>query len=168
MTLQVASGARHQTFSYKGFTLIELLIVIGIVLISVAAVAPIYGNLQVSSQLNEDSSQLIQTLRLARERSMARLNNTQHGVYFEVNTPGQDKYILYQGVSYDSRNSSYDREVVLDEVLNFSLPGGVTEYEINFSKGLGVPNATGTITLTHDVSGTRFIVTNSFGMVEEE
>jgi len=153
----------------KSFTLIEILIVIGITLILTAAVAPIYGNLQVSSQLNENSCQIIQSLRLARERSVARLNNASHGVYFEIDALGyQDKYVLYQGSNYDSRDSSYDREVILDEVLSLSLPGEVSEYEINFSKGLGVPIATGIITLTHDVNGTRQIIINSLGMVEQE
>jgi len=164
MTLQAALKDNTS----NGFTLVELLIVIGITLILAAAVAPIYGNLQVSSQLNENSSQIIQSLRLARERSVARTNNSQHGVYFEIDALGdKDKYVLYQGSTYDTRDSNYDREVILDEVLSLSLPGEVSEYEINFSKGLGVPSATGIITLTHDISGTRQIIINSFGMVEE-
>jgi len=153
----------------KGFTLIELLIVIGITLLLVAAVAPIYGNLQVSSQLNENSAQIIQSLRIARERSVSGVNNAQHGVYFEANvSPEQDKYVLYQGLSYDERIAVYDREVILDKSLNFSLPGGVAEYEINFTKGLGVPNNTGMIILTHDVQGARQIIINNLGMVEED
>ena len=160
MILQVASDARRQAF-----TLIELLIVIGIMLILAAVVAPIYGNLQVSGQLNENTSQIIQTLRIARERSIARLNNASHGVYFQA-----DRYTLHQGTSYVLRESEYDREVILDDALglSWSLTGTGEEDDINFSKGLGVPNKTGTITLTHDVSGTRQIIINSFGMVEEE
>ena len=153
----------------RGFTLIELLIVITITLILFVATVPIYGNLQVSSQLNENSSQIVQTLRVARGRSVARVNNDQHGVYFAIDVLGsQDKYVLYQGSNYSSRDSSYDREIILDQVLNLSLPGGENEYEINFSKGLGVPNNTGTITLTHDIQGDRQIIINKFGMVEEE
>ncbi len=152
----------------KGFTLIELLIVIAITLILAAVVVPIYGNLQVSGQLNENSSQAIQTLRMARGRSIARYNNAQHGVYFQVNASDKDKYVLYRGSSYATRESDYDREITLDSALSLSLPGGVSEYEINFSKGLGVPDATGTITLTHDVSGSRSIIVNSFGMIEKD
>ena len=153
----------------KGFTLIELLIVIGITLVLVAAVVPIYGNLQVFSQINENSVQVIQSLRIARERSMSGVNNVQHGVYFEANvSPEQNKYVLYQGLSYNERTAVYDREVILGKDLKFSLPGGVSEYEINFSKGLGVPNNTGTISLTHDVQGARQIIINNLGMVEED
>jgi len=149
----------------RGFTLIELLIVIAITLILAAAVAPIYGNLQVSGQLNETSAQIIQALRTARERSLARFNTTQHGVYFQ-----SDRYALYQGASYALRESDYDREVILDDSLglSWSLTGTGDAGDVNFSKGLGVPNKRGTITSTHDASGTRTIAINSFGAVEED
>ncbi len=147
----------------KGFTLVELLVVIAITLLLAAATVPIYGSLQVSSQLNENTSQIVQNLRTARERSVARLNNAQHGIYFTTNS-----YTLYQGSSYASRSSTYDRGVTLDPALSFSLPGGALTYDINFSKGLGVPNAIGTISLTHDVTGSRQIIINNLGMVEEE
>jgi prepilin-type N-terminal cleavage/methylation domain-containing protein len=152
----------------KGFTIIELLIVITITLILAAASVPIYGNLQVSAQLNENSAQIIQALRTAREYSVAGFNNVQHGVFFEINPDSDDRYILYQGSTYATRNSSYDRAVTLDSslTLSTSLTGGANE--VNFSKGLGTPIQIGTITLTHDASGSKVIVVNSFGMVEEQ
>ena len=75
----------------KGFTFIELLIVIAIVLVLVVASAPIYGNLQVSAQLNESTSLIIQTLRTAKARSIAGINNDIHGVSFQI-----DKFTLFQ------------------------------------------------------------------------
>lgn len=143
----------------EGFTLIEILIVIGITIALTAVVVPIYGNLQVKSQLNENSSQIIQTLRTARQRSVARFNNEQHGVKLLTNG-----YILYQ----DLVDSDYDREVILDESMSLSwnLSGGADS--INFSKGLGLPDVTGTVTLTNEISGSRSIIINSFGLVEEE
>jgi prepilin-type N-terminal cleavage/methylation domain-containing protein len=144
----------------RGFTLIELLVVIAITLVLAAAALPLYGGLQVSAQLNENSSLLIQTVRTARERSVARVNDTAHGVYVTAST-----YTLYQGASYAARDSSYDRTAALDSAL--SLAATLTGDEVNFSKGLGVPDNTGTITLTHDVQGTKTITINSFGMVEE-
>ena len=154
MTLREISGVK------RGFTLIELLIVIGVTLILVVAALPMYGSLQVSAQLNENSSLIIQTLRIARERSVAGFNNEEHGVYF---TSGA--YTLYQGPSYAARDSSYDRTTTLPSALSVSttFAGG----EVNFSKGLGVPNNTGTVTLTHDVKGAKAITINSFGKVED-
>ena len=149
--------------SQKGFTLVELLMTVGITIVLAAAAFPVYGSLQVSAQLNENSSQIIQALRIAKQRSLVRYNNIEHGVKFVANS-----YVLYQGSSYSARQSTYDRSVILESPLGLSwgFSGGVDE--INFSKGIGVPSATGTITLVHDVSGTRTININSLGRVEED
>jgi len=144
----------------KGFTLIEILIVTAITLILVVAAAPIFGNLQVSSQLNEHSSLIIQAIRIARERSVARLENSAHGVFFTSTT-----YTVYQGSSYATRNSSYDRGSTLDSAL--SLTTTLSGNDVNFSKGLGAPNNTGTINLNHDVQGAKTITITLFGAVEE-
>jgi len=149
----------------RAFTLVELLIVIGITIIFAVAAIPIYGNLQVSSQLNDAETEIIQFLRTAQQESMARYNSAAHGVKFQA-----DRYILYQGSTHALRDSDYDRETVLDSSmeLSWSLFGTGQSDEVNFSKGLGVPDMTGTITVTHDVQGTRVISINSYGKVEEQ
>lgn len=149
----------------RAFTLIELLIVMAVMVILAVATIPIYGNLQVSSQLNDASSEIIQFLRTAQQESMARYNNAAHGVKFQA-----DRYILYQGSTYALRDSDYDRETILDSSMELSrsLSGTGQSDEVNFSKGLGAPDMIGTITLTHDVQGTRTISVNSYGKVEED
>jgi len=149
----------------KGFTLVELLIVISIIVILAATSVPIYGNIQISSQLNENSSQIIQTLRTAKERSIAGFNNQNHGVKFE---PG--KHILYQGESYSLRNPDYDREIYLNDDLSFYFDlNGLGELnDINFSLSKGIPNKIGTIELSHSTKGPRNIIINEMGIVKEE
>jgi prepilin-type N-terminal cleavage/methylation domain-containing protein len=144
-----------------GFTLVELLIVMAISLILVTAAVPIYGGLQVSAQLNETNSQIIQTLRTARERSVAGVNNSRHGVYFGSNT-----YTIYQGNSYTGRDTAYDRTATLDSALSFTYD--ITDGEVNFTQNKGKVNNTGTITVNHSVAGSRSIVVNKYGVVEEE
>ena len=154
----------------KGFTLTELLIVIGITLILSVAAVPIYGSLQVQAQLNENTTQAIQAVRTARERSVARFNNSAHGVYLDITASAKDKYILYQGSSYTTRDSSFDREVILDQPLSISNSSFTlidNDIDINFSEGLGVANNTGAFVLNHTVSGSKNIEVNSFGKVEE-
>jgi prepilin-type N-terminal cleavage/methylation domain-containing protein len=147
--------------SCKGFTLTELLIVIGITMILASASLPIYSNLQVSAQLGETSAQVSQALRIARNNSLNRVNSQVHGVKFEI-----DRYILYQGGSYVSRDITYDREVELSDSL--SLSTDLFGDEVVFSKSFGLPNTTGTITLTHDVEGVSTISLNDLGVTEEE
>lgn len=144
----------------RGISFIEILLVVAITSIAAAASVPIIGNLQKSSQLAQESTQIIQTVRIAKERASSRLNNASHGVYFQPSY-----YTLYQGASYAVRDSSYDRTLVLDNAL--SLSTNLTGDEVNFSKGLGEPDTTGTITLTHSVQGIKIITINSFGKVEE-
>ena len=126
---------------------------------------PIYSNLQISSQLRKNTSQIIQVVRTARKRSVAGLNDSQHGIYFQA-----DRYVLYQGTSYSLRNAAYDEEVILDSVLRIvrNLSGSGEVDDINFSKAIGIPNKTGNITLIHGVKGSKSININNLGMIEEQ
>lgn len=145
----------------KGFTIIELLVVLGVTAIILMASLPVYNNLQISAQLNETSAQISQTIRLAKTQAQSGFNNSDYGVKFF-----EDKYIVFQGVSYDLREVFYDREMKLDSPL--SLETNLTDDEIVFTKRLGAPNQSGIITLTHDVEGERSITINNLGMVDEE
>ncbi|MFH1946862.1 MAG: prepilin-type N-terminal cleavage/methylation domain-containing protein [Candidatus Magasanikbacteria bacterium] len=152
-----------------GFTLVELLVVIGLGAILVGASAVIYGNWQVSAQLNESTAELTQNLRTARQRSVAGLNNSGHGIFFDIDSVGQDSYVLYQGSSYATRDDDYDRLIKFSQsleitVTDFTLIGN--DVDINFSQGLGQVINTGIITLTHSVEGSREVVVNELGVIE--
>jgi len=170
MTLPVVSGDSPLRLNREaGFTIVELLIVIALTAILAAAVSPIYGSLQVSAQLNESSAQAIQNVRTARERAAAGYNATAHGIYFDINS-GDDTITVYQGASYAARTSSFDQVISLDSAMTLSATGFSligSDVDINFSQGLGEPDNTGTVTITHDVSGSRDIVVNGLGLVEE-
>jgi|SRR3989344_810594 len=146
-----------------GFTLIELLLVIGIFLVVGIAVTPLYGNLSVATRLNEEASQLVQTIRIARARAVSGFRASRHGVCFEF-AAGGDRYILYQGDDCATRLASADRVTDLPSALRLTttLPGP----DLNFS-ATGTPSVTGTITLAHTTYGTRTIIINELGLVEE-
>lgn len=145
-----------------GFTLIELLIVIGITAVLAMAALPIYGGLQVSAQLNDNSAQIAQNLRLSREQGLAGMNNAAHGIKF---FPNQKQYVLYQGPSYALRDIPYDRTYTLGSVLTLSTT--FISDEINFSKGLGAVSGVGTVTISHAVNGSRQVTVNKLGAVDE-
>ncbi len=152
-----------------GFTLVELLIVISITIILVSATIPIYGSLQVKSQLNETSAQLVQNLRWARENSISRYNNSAYGVYLDlISVP--NSYTVYQGSSYAARDSASDRLMVLDNVVtirNTSLNLSGSNIDINFSAGLGRPNNVGSFDLVHSIDGVSTVSINGLGKIEE-
>lgn len=125
-----------------------------------AAASPIYGNLQVSTQLNEASAQITQDLRLAREQSRAGVNSAAHGIKFATN-----QYTIFQGASYAARDSAYDRVNTFSDAL--SIATTFTNDEIVFSAGTGAPSAAGVVTITHTVSGSRIITVNTSGAVTE-
>lgn len=152
----------------QGFTLIELLLVIGLSVVLIAAAVPLYTNLQVSSQLNEASAQLVQNARLIRTMSAARLNNTPHGIYFDISQTGADRYVMFEGPSYATRTQSYDRIIALDSVISLSSSLSGSSNEIVFSPTFGIPSATGTIVILHAVSGSRTISINRVGTISYE
>ncbi len=148
----------------RGFTIIELIVVLGIGLLLVALAAPIYGNLQNTSQVNAEVDQLVQTLRLTRDKSVAGLGGVAHGIFFETNATNPDRYIIYRGASYAARDQSFDRVVVLPAVIKLTttLPGT----EINFVVASGTPSVIGEITLTHETYGAKSVAVNTVGLVE--
>lgn len=140
----------------RGFTIVELLIVLGIAVLMAVAVTPIYSNLVPESDSTQVSSEIIQTIRIARARSVARLEDSSFGVKFLPN-----QYILYKGASYAT--GVPERTISLGSV--FTLSTTLVADDINFSRGLGASNA-GLIILSHQATGQKVIDVNQFGMVE--
>lgn len=149
----------------RGFTLIEVIVVITIGVILAAAAIPIAATLQASVQLSESATQLTQTLRIARQKSIDRVNDARHGVYL-IQTGQSDSYVLYQGDSYAGRDPNADQITVLAPALNLTTT--LLGNEVNFSSGIGLPDANGTITLTHANQGTKTIAINAAGTIEEQ
>jgi len=134
-----------------------------------SASVPIYGSLQIKAQLSETSAQLVQNLRSARENSLSGYNNFSHGVFLNV-VESPNFYILYQGNSYITRNTGYDRVYNLDKVVtihNIDMMIIDNNIDINFSSGLGKPSNVGSFNLIHDVTDTSTISINSLGKIEE-
>lgn len=145
----------------KGVTLIELLISISIMVILAAAAVPIYGNLQISSQMNENKALITQTIRLARQNSISRVNDSASGVKFF-----SDRLVLYQGSSYDVRSVAYDRVIPFDSGL--SLTTSLVSNEVNFSRESGLPDNIGEVVLAHTIGDVETITINKFGIVAGE
>jgi Tfp pilus assembly major pilin PilA len=151
-----------------GFTFIELLVIIGITVAMASISIPMFNTLQMSSQLNESVSLIMQEVRLARDYSMSGLNNSSFGVFFELNQPSSnDRIIFYQGDSYSLRNADYDRQYIMNS--NISLITELSDNEIHFSRGLAEPSSVGNIVVSHGLTNeTRTIKINLWGIATKE
>ncbi len=150
----------------SGFTLIELLIVLAIGGMMAALAGPLVGQLPSGSQLDDVAGDLKQVIQLARARSVAGVASSTNGVLLEVNSGIPDRYVLFRGSSYASRDSAYDEAIEIRDAIDLqtSLGGGMSE--ITFSPLNGTPNATGTITLNHSTGGdNRTLQINDLGFV---
>lgn len=147
-----------------GFSLLELLLGVALIILLATMAVPIYGNLQPRSLLLDESARAIDAYRRAHYRAMSGLGNTDHGVRLFVVANGADRLVIYRGSSYSNRENSYD------EVLNFD--GGIvvgetlSNLDVTFAQGSGIPDSTGIITLTHATSGQKSITINSWGLVD--
>jgi prepilin-type N-terminal cleavage/methylation domain-containing protein len=147
----------------KGFTLAEVLLVISVfAIISVIAI-PVYSSWQSLTILEQDADEIAEMFKDAQVKSSARLHNSAYGVY--INTENK-KITLYQGNSYAERNEAYDQEKEIDN--NLALINNLSADDVTFSKGLGEPSATGTLSLINNSSGEeKNISINSYGVVSE-
>ena len=142
----------------RGMMLAELLVVVALMALIFAMATPLYARLHSSTQLREATRELMHTITLARTRAVARMNDAVHGVYVQ-----HTQYTLFQGATYAGRDTSYDRVTLVEPAV--TLTTTLTGDEIRFSRGLGAPHATGTITLTHAIHGTQTITIDNFGSV---
>jgi prepilin-type N-terminal cleavage/methylation domain-containing protein len=142
--------------SGAGFTLVELLLSVVIISLITGMSLPVYASFVKRNDLDLTAQSLVSALR--RAQTYAEAVNYDSAWSVEVQA---SSVILFRGTSFGSRNTAFDETT--------SMPGTITPSglgEIQFAKFTGVPNATGTITLTSNVTDTRVITINAKGMVD--
>ena len=138
-----------------GFTLLEVLLVVAFIGVLFGIGAPVYQSFQNRNDLDIAANTIAQTLRRAQVLSQAVDGDTTWGAYV-----ASGSITLYKGGSYASRDTSYD------EV--FDMPTSITSSgisEVTFNKLAGVPQTTGTITLTSANNDVRTITINEKGTI---
>lgn len=152
-----------------GFTLVETLTVIGILVVITATAIPAYRNFQKESDLINGVEEIINILRLAQSKTLASEQSSNWGVYFSIISP--QKYILFKGTDYASRDVSADR--------NYNIPDLVEIYEIDFAgsgqevifdriTGLTANPGQISLRLKDNVLKTRAIIIESSGQIFHE
>jgi len=130
----------------ESFSLVEILIIIGITAVLIAIAIPSYRFFQKETDLNNSTEEIINTLRLAQNKTLASEGPSRYGVYFDaVFTP--DQYTLFKGTSYASRDNPADEIHKLADSLEISeinLSGGL---EVVFDRILGTTSQFGFVSI---------------------
>lgn len=140
---------------HKGFTLIELLLSVAMISLILGISAPLFQSLQVRNDLDIAGVTFAQTARRAQMLARASDGDTSWGVYISSGSS-----TLFKGGSYSTRDLAYD------EIFTFSTsitPSGLSE--IVYTKFTGLPQSTGTVTLTSTANETRILTINAKGTV---
>ena len=141
----------------RGITLVELVVVMAIIAIGAAFVAPNIGGWIPNYRLRSASRDVTSALRMAQMKAIS--NNTQYHVSFN---PGAGSFILqYQntgGVWVNDGSAETLPQGVL--ISNISFPGNNAQFNPNST------SSTGSITLTNTKGSTKKItLTTSTGKV---
>ena len=144
----------------NSFTLIEVLIVLAIIALVAVLSVPFYQSFQVRTQLDDQATEIAETLRKAQSKAMASEDNQSFGVHFE-----SDKFVLFEGTSYDSNDSNnevFDLPNTLS--LSINLNGGGSD--VVFDKVKGTTSDNGTLSLSSVNNETRTIEISPAGKIE--
>lgn len=144
-----------QDFKSQGFSLIELLIVIFIFGVIASMSVSAYKQTQGQQQAQLAANTLASSFRRAQIQAQAVSGDSQWGVKI------QDKSIIvFKGNSYASRAAASDELITLPASVYFS---GLEE--VVFTKMFGLPQTTGTTTITGFAGQPFNVVINSKGTV---
>ena len=136
----------------KGLTLIEILIMIGIISIVSLSILWIGPDSYRSYLFRNERDTIVSILQKARSQAISNIckgsgctNGKPHGVHFENN-----KYIIFQGSDYATRDLDQDEEIDSNYHLDFS---GSTITDVVFAELSGDVLVAGDIKLSDSASG---------------
>lgn len=139
----------------RGFTLIEALLSVAIIGLIAGTSIPLYQSFQVRTDLETTTESIATMIRRAQIYARGQHQDSMWGVKVQAGSA-----TLFKGSTFTSRDTAYDEVTTIPET--FSATG---LSDLSFSKLSGMPNATGTISLTSSNNETRIITVNGEGMV---
>ncbi len=140
----------------RGFTLVDILLSVSLLAIIGGMTIPSYHTFMVRNDLDIATISLANNLRRAQSLSQSADGDMTWGVRV-----GVGGILIYKGANYITRDVTYDENTQIPKSI---VPTGIIE--VNFSKVIGTPNATGTFMLTSQANEIRNITINEKGMVE--
>ncbi len=152
----------------KGFTLVEMIIVIIILSILFAGTLVAIGNVFGKQNVKNHGIQMVETMREAHRNAISQRLDAPWGIKFD-DASSPNTYTLFKGASFISRDTDYDRQIVLPTSLSIdslSLNGGGDE--MIFTQETGINNQHGSFSLSSNIEGdgTFAISVNLLGLVD--
>jgi len=150
---------KHSPFSIlhsqlvQGFTLIELLLTMSLLFVIASSSTAFYSRFLSQNSVQSVQDQIIGDLRKAQINAMMGKQNSAWGVNI-----GSGVITLFSGTSFLARTSALDERFTYPASLQFSGPT-----EIVFTKITGIPNTSGTISIT-GVGTNKSVIINSQGI----
>lgn len=148
----------------KGITLIETLMAISIISILLVLVLPSFSSIKKNNILKSSAEDVLSALDQAHSQTLSSVNSSVYGVHFQA-----DQVIIFKGTSYSSNDSN-------NKIIYITTPATISNVTLNnsssttgdvyFTHLTGVPNKTGTITVSTS-NGSKIItisVTGSFSV----
>lgn len=139
----------------QGFTLLEILLSIAAIGIIMGISIPVSQSFQARNDIDIATVEIAQSARRAQMLSQAVDGDTSWGINIQSGS-----IILFKGAIYAARDTTFDE---VFEAPTSITPSGINE--VVFTKFTGLPQITGTITLTSNTNETRTITINAKGVV---
>lgn len=115
---------RERMRKNAGFTLTEILIVLGVLAVVLFFSISTFSSFYKKTDLDTSRDNIVSTLKTAKNKTLASEQAAQYGVYFDTSSD-PDRYIFFQGSSYNSRNTAFD------EIYELSQNIEITSYTFN-------------------------------------
>lgn len=140
----------------SGFTLIETVLTVAVLGVAVSVGAALLGSFQGRADLDGVQTTLVSMLRRAQTLSLTASEDASWGVHIENGV-----FTLFKGPTWSTRNTSRDEVYLLPQSVTSS---GLSQ--VVFAQITGIPDTTGTTTLTGKGGGESRVVINTAGTVE--
>ncbi len=147
---------RNSQSSYRAFTMIEIALSLSILLIIFTMTIPAYHKFMVRNDTDIAVMTLVENFRRAQVLSQITDGDSSWGVHVATGS-----ILLYKGINYATRDQAYDEDASVSASIVFS---GLND--VLFSKQTGMPQSTGTTTLTSTTNEVRNVTINQKGMVD--
>ena len=140
----------------SGFTLIEMALSVALLGIIFGMTMPMYHTFSVRNDLDIATFTVVQSLRRAQVLSQVSDGDSSWGVRVSSGS-----ILIYKGSSFILREEEYDENTSIPTTI---LISGLQD--VVFSKQTGLPQNTGTVSLTSSSNETRNVTINQKGMVD--